>query len=153
MKRFADFGSVIHGTLRPEDLIPAFADALRDYLRTCRPVPRYVRAKAFRALEWTKEDCRAEEAGRALVDLSDALDCFAPAYAYFGAHPGDGSDFGFWPIDDVPGAVDEDSGLVVADISEIPRGFSGPVLLVNDHGNMTLYAYSRGRGREVWAIV
>lgn len=47
----------------------------------------------------------------------------------------------------------EDSDLVVNDTSEVPRGFSGYVLHVNDHGNVTAYRYSRGKSRELWAVV
>lgn len=47
----------------------------------------------------------------------------------------------------------EDADLIVADTSEVPRGFSGLVLHVNDHGNVSAYRYSRGKSRELWATV
>jgi hypothetical protein len=82
--------------------------------------------------------------------LFDALDAYAPAYFYFGAHPGDGADYGFWLSESFP---DDFDGLKVSDTADVPKGHTGEVLHANDHGNMTLYAYSRGRGRELWAVV
>jgi len=32
--------------------------------------------------------------------LMDSLDSFAPPGMQFGAHPGDGSDFGWWPVEE-----------------------------------------------------
>lgn len=47
----------------------------------------------------------------------------------------------------------EDADLVVGDISKVPANFSGSVVHINDRGNVTLYRYSRGKSRELWAIV
>lgn len=44
-------------------------------------------------------------------------------------------------------------GLKVDDLNKVPRGYTGEVLGFNDHGNTTLYRYTRGRGRVVWAVV
>ena len=41
----------------------------------------------------------SEEAIMLLDALFDTLDAYSPEDYYFGAHPGDGSDFGFWKMD------------------------------------------------------
>jgi hypothetical protein len=52
------------------------------------------------------------------------------------------------------GVFEEDfDGLKVSDLSEVPPGHTGEVLLVNDHGNMSLYNCNRGGHREVWGVV
>lgn len=45
-------------------------------------------------------------------------------------------------------------GLRVNDLSEVPRGHVGSILLVNDHGNTSLYLRARNhRLVECWSIV
>jgi hypothetical protein len=80
---FADT-SVSHGTMLAEHLIPAFAAIL--------PADDPLRIEA-EALDLSPANPAVEEV---LVALFDALDAIAPTGTYFGAHPGDGSDFGFW---------------------------------------------------------
>ncbi len=139
------FGSLSSGTMRAEDLIPTFASEL-DSLRLSRGHRKLVRE----ALAYDPDTCEPENADELLDALFEALDCYCPPYAYFGAHPGDGADYGVWVSDSLE---DEFDGLVVSDTSEVPKGYTGEVLHVNDHGNMTLYSYSRGRSREVWSLV
>jgi hypothetical protein len=96
-------GTISHGTMRPQDLIPAFLDALsivnpegyeQYLLMPFGPIPSY-------AMEdddsdwWESEDCVWT-----LEGLFDALDECADEGYYFGAHPGDGSDYGFWQIEE-----------------------------------------------------
>jgi hypothetical protein len=40
--------------------------------------------------------------------------------------------------------------LRVDDLADVPSDWRGPVLLVNDHGNATLYDAA---GTEIWGIV
>jgi hypothetical protein len=152
-----NIGSISHATLLNEHLLPRFADELLAQ-KPCRRVHRSLACKIRRRVDkclrgrfsHNDEYFVSENAQWDLDALMDALNEYAPAYFYFGTHSGDGSDFGYW----LPECFPEDfDGLKVSDTSEVPRGYSGEVLFVNDHGNMTLYAYSRGRGREVWAIV
>jgi hypothetical protein len=85
-----------------------------------------------------------------LEELFDILNNHSLPYFSFGAHEGDGADYGYW----LSSSFEEDfDGLKVSDLSEVPTSYSGEVLHVNDHGNLSLYAYSRGRGREVWGVV
>ena len=99
-------GTVIHGTHRPQDLIPAFLDALKEispahytgfitlpFRRVPAYVPAYVQDEGDDSAWWHSGDAQA-----LLEDLTELLDEIAPEGHYFGAHPGDGSDFGFWPL-------------------------------------------------------
>tara|TARA_Y100000310_G_scaffold343680_1_gene452443 strand:- start:1457 stop:1825 length:369 start_codon:yes stop_codon:yes gene_type:complete len=108
-------GTLIHGTHRSEDLIPCF---LAEYRRLVQewselhrasdgggiPVGAFNRHAHNLALfdknvkaDWdTGEAERGEIMAWDLEDLFDLLDEFAPPGYHFGAHEGDGSDFGFW---------------------------------------------------------
>lgn len=90
--------SVIHGTMRSEDLIPTFFD-LHAQLD---PEGGY---KPFKecSLAELSEDAKfwdSESAMETLISVIDSLDGLAPEGYYFGTHPGDGSDYGFWKCDD-----------------------------------------------------
>lgn len=79
--------------MRTQDLIPAFMDVVRDtpeYVQVMDAVPAH--AKEDKDAEWWNSD----EAAGLLESLFDTLDSHSPEGHYFGAHPGDGSDYGFW---------------------------------------------------------
>lgn len=139
------FGSVSSGTMNPDDLIPAFLDALRDLDSE--------RADNIEAAFDDFDDDSAEHEQYILEQLFDALNEHSPDYGYFGAHPGDGADYGFWLVDDLNQSVIDDGGVVVDDLSEVPDDHSGIVLHVNDHGNATLYACDSGKLTEIWSVV
>jgi hypothetical protein len=149
--RHSNIGSVSSGTMRPEDLIPTLISELQRQ----KPLHREHR-KLIREIQDSQRRMKSpayyenEQASWDLDALFDALDCYSPPYFSFGSHPGDGADFGWWLSECF---AEDFDGLKVSDTSEVPRGFTGEVMHVNDHGNLTLYAYSRGRAREVWAIV
>jgi hypothetical protein len=91
-----------------------------------------------------------------LEELFDALDEHCPPYCYFGAHEGDGSDYGCWvdlcSLNDSIGY--ETSKFKAGD----PWPFdllSENVIEVNDHGNATLYVWDAIRCRyvEAWSVV
>ena len=96
--------SISHGTLRTQDLIPAFLDAVEEYAPAhyqalmAAPfpfIPAYVQDEGDGSEWWD-----SEEANDKLNELFDILNDHAPEGCYFGAHPGDGSDFGFWEIEE-----------------------------------------------------
>jgi hypothetical protein len=128
-------GSVSSGTLRDEDLADAFADELR---RLHKRVP-------------SRE--HFDDLHDFVLECETLLNELAPDYTYFGTHPGDGAEFGFWVIEDFHDRMKEDGVLWINDLAEMKKGHTGPVCVVNDHGNATYYIASRGKLREVWSIV
>ena len=93
--------SVSSATLRESDLINAFHDALMGL-----DTPRALHIQSENAELYLLAENDAEDmeyptsAAWLLDDLFDALNECAPDGYYFGAHPGDDSDFGFWEVED-----------------------------------------------------
>jgi hypothetical protein len=134
-------GTVIHGTHRNQDLVPAFLRELyskdEDRARELAAlIPSSLQGMAMcnhRVLEDMRDEgvdstllrsladayfglllsnlnsnedhawWDSDDVMYLLEDLFDALNDHAPIGCYFGSHPGDGSDFGYW-------AHDEDEG-------------------------------------------
>lgn len=87
--------SISTGTMRPADLVPAFAHELAD--RTSHDHVLGMVGFAPDNIPATDDEFwGTENAGSILELLFEALDSDAPEGCYFGAHPGDGSDYGFW---------------------------------------------------------
>tara|TARA_R110000824_G_scaffold30360_3_gene100032 strand:+ start:26 stop:517 length:492 start_codon:yes stop_codon:yes gene_type:complete len=160
----ATLGTVIHGTHRSQDLIPAFFEMLntlgdRDRVQSIRDEFKIPDSELIgsdlRIVDdhpwWTSEDASY------LINevLIDALNDHAPAFCYFGSHEGDGSDFGFWPcMDSIDAAVGDREAVQVSDLSEIPREWIGDAFLINDHGNLTCgHVDQAGEFHSEWAIV
>lgn len=88
-----EIGSISWGTLRAEDLIPAFADELERLDEEGKYSDLIKEANEI-------TDFDSEESSYILnEELFNALNDFAPDGCYFGASEGDGTDFGFWLID------------------------------------------------------
>lgn len=137
MEHKAKVGSVLSGTLRSQDVLRGLYNELA-YLtgyETAKPGDQDV---AFDTLNQAKAMIEAneepsEDMETVINELFDELNEIAPPYCYFGAHEGDGADFGFWPIMDL--------------IEELPRvsdpSEAGSIdddhCFVNDHGNVTVY--------------
>jgi hypothetical protein len=111
--RLASVG-VSADTLRPEDLIPRFCDALRDAGRGVlteaewETLREWENGPHYRAFDpwidasgsWTDRNPDPDAwYAEALEWLTDRLADCAPEGYFFGAHPGDGACFGFWPED------------------------------------------------------
>ena len=99
-------GSISHGTMRECDLIPTFMGVLRDFspAQAARITDEHGDAFIQRCSDPKGLDYslikEMERQGYLVEDLFDALDAIAPEGCYFGAHPGDGSDYGFWEADE-----------------------------------------------------
>lgn len=92
-------GTVSHGTMRPHDLIPVFLDTLvRVAPAHAHQLPAGLVHAALDASSYSTW-WDSEEASDLLHRLFDMLDEHAPEGHYFGAHPGDGADYGFWPAE------------------------------------------------------
>ena len=89
--------SVSHGTLREQDLIPVFEEVL-DVARVEYDRPASV-DKLLLGQPLNEEEME-EVSFYVNETLFDLLDGIAPEGTYFGADPGDGSDFGYWEEDD-----------------------------------------------------
>jgi hypothetical protein len=143
--------------MREEDLIPDFCWELKQHAQWSKYVAYKTRKEHLALVREIEKnagqegaDFESDTAHEDLDALFDALGEYAGPYFYFGAHPGDGADYGFWLSE----MWEEDfDGLKVSDLSEIPAKYRGEVLVVNDHGNCTLYVKTCRAMREVWAIV
>ena len=140
------FGTIIEGTMRSEDLIPAFCDALDDI------EPGNAVTIAARAIT----DFDSNAAWEMAHSLGDELNAHSLPFSYFGAHVGDGADYGFWPdiesLED-SAAHEPDCVLKVDDTGDVPTSYRGYVMHVNDHGNVTLYCAQGHDLTEIWAAV
>lgn len=155
----ARLGSISTGTLRPEGLLSAYARELESLILINGEYfanPDYFDASdQFTNLHGEALDCFAED-GEAIEEgkedaalsiiesLENALQYFAPLYCYFGAHPGDAADFGFWPDHD---AIDE---LPRVESLDEAKELGEDCAFVNDHGNVTVFG---GDGSVILDIV
>jgi hypothetical protein len=169
---YGSIGSVQSGSLRNQDLIPSFLwEANRLHLtKDERKEVRHIEKAVNKVSNGQYGDSDAywtdEVSAWHLEALFEILDAHSLPYFHFGAHEGDGSDFGWW----LSSCIEEEfadassnfakcdgaklpSNIKVSELADVPKGFTGEVLHVNDHGNTTLYSFSRGRAREIWSLV
>ena len=99
----AEAGTVISGTLIPADLVKAFADELARLASMNPDTPCFGPACKLVAIarHWLEYRDDEAEGDELIGELGDMLDEFAPKGHSFGAHVGDGADFGFWPCEDL----------------------------------------------------
>lgn len=121
------------------ELIPEIIWELKRRDRKSRPVYKAL-IKQAEALT----DYEVDEAQQVFDKLVQAMDDVGPAYFYFGPYGG-GYDY----------IIDRSSLLDIPSYGdEPPKGYRGEWVYINDHGNTTLYyRNSKGKDRELWAIV
>ncbi len=179
MRQITTIGSVSSGTMLPEDLIPAFMDALDEIkerlslsvvkggeMETVTTVGRLdnilgeIEQRMNAADDEDTDYYESEDADYDLETLFNELDEFAPPYCYFGSHEGDGSDYGFWISWESLEEDCRDGDVLKIDAGDewpedeirerVAAGCLDYVLEVNDHGNATLYTVDH---IEVWSVV
>lgn len=159
--QYATIGTVSRATLRPQDLISAFADHLAFLI--AKQGPDFEKkdyeslvAEAAGVLEEVENESCGEDAAQEFIDrLTESLNEFSPPYVTFGSHPGDGSDFGFWPdLESLEMDRDDGEVLSVSDLAKVPDGYIGPIMVVNDHGNVTFGMQDdKGNFESFWDCV
>ena len=106
--------SISHATMREEDLIPTFVEFLENAkrngvvlnktanatLRDAKTLISQYRSVFAGDSSLTFSRKTQEKVSYITEELFDVLGDIAPAGCYFGAHPGDGSDYGFCEIDE-----------------------------------------------------
>lgn len=106
--------SLSHATMRAQDVIPAFMEALKDLWKNKHDDLLFENAnlrKALKAIDDKDPWWESEEASYLLnEDIFNALNECAPEGYYFGSHPGDGSDYGFWASEEHEVEPEADNG-------------------------------------------
>ena len=162
-------GSISHGTLRTEDLLPAFIDELTRLGGTlpgdleCVKHMEYTNLPSYATSAPEDEDnpfWQSEDAMWDMEALTDALQECCPPFVYFGAHPGDGSDFGFWPdmeaLEEALRFAHNHGDVTAVRGEKVIRDCTcedcnhGILVQVNDHGNVPVMDMDRN---ELWSCV
>lgn len=165
----AELGSVSHGTLRSEDLLSAFISTLKGLQLAngqflSRPENFGTRDRLANLIGEAQDvfgddgetipEENQETASELVNEFCDTLNEFSPPFCYFGTHPGDGSDFGFWLSEEWRVDAEDEGCPIVSDGSDLPEDFDlGLWFQVSDHGNLTLLKRESGKDSEVWAVV
>lgn len=180
---YAPMGSISSGTMRPEDLIPSMMETLDDIVSelsspgsTTEP-PEQTQARKQEVSRL--HDLLGEIEERMLQEdywegedpywdyetLQDELSAYALPYFYFGSHPGDGADYGFWFCEesfqddcrnDTILKLDAGDEWPEDELRERREAGVAPdyVAYVNDHGNVSLWLASDKQPEEpIWDIV
>jgi len=139
--RKIQIGSVSTGTLRTEDLLNAVIGEIK-YLEIPGTQEILDEASAI-------TDFDAENSVFILEELFEKLNEYAPPHMQFGAHDGDGADFGWWPTDF------ENCHTVSIDQGKNGEGTfidteCNLYVETNDHGNMTVKELG---GAVIWDCV
>ena len=91
-------GTIISGTMRNEDVIPALLAYMENYPEVHQGTLVTIKDEV-RSIE-IREDWDSEYASEVCLGLFDGITEHLPEGYYCGSHPGDGSDYGIWRYED-----------------------------------------------------
>ena len=130
-------GSISTGTLRTEDLLAAFHSTI-----AASGTPPALAEDGY------IDGGEPYSAGELLEVYTEQLESLCPPFVYFGTHPGDGADFGFWP--DIE-TIQEIVNIAECDATQgISCPDDGVIVQVSDHGNVTVMDMERN---VLWSVV
>lgn len=153
MTTFTLLGTVSHGTLRYQDLIPAFLDVLtRLDAEKADKIRGGIPTEAFE--DDNHEFWLSEEASYILnEDLFDELNNHAPDFVYFGAIEGDGADFGFWmDYDGIREALRNNEAIISEEPPTAPPEDEVNIVFVgaNEYDITSMWKWDGDAWHEVW---
>ena len=95
-------GSISHGTMNNKDVIPTIMSRLfKEDPNKAREIwknnPELLQALCDKESGIDNPWWDSEDANYISNELFDVMNDYAPEDHYFGSHPGDGSDYGYWP--------------------------------------------------------
>jgi len=154
-------GSISTGTLRTLNLLEAFASEAE--ARCGDMATKAVStARIYLDPDAIVDDEQAQET---LDELRFLLEDSCPPFVYFGTHPGDGADFGFWPdmnrldeeLYNQTGAphLDKVPSYCLPMHQDYPYGEielkdDNVIVQLSDHGNVTVMDMERN---VIWSVV
>ena len=146
-------GSISTGTLRVQDLLEAFLPYVEPDADDAGEAKGVLARIANN--DWPvgvanfEEYCAEFDTAELLQSIIDQMNC--PPFIYFGAHAGDGADFGFWvDVEAIGEAIryETESDESVSGDHVLPN--ENVIIQINDHGNATCYDMERN---VIWSCV
>ena len=153
-------GSISTGTLRTEDLLPAFIEAIERLGGTLPSDLECVNHMEYTALpsydhvgviDDSIDFWQSEEAAWDMEALTTVLEYLCPPFVYFGTLEGDGADFGFWPdTERLQEELRYNGRPMLGDSEYTYLDDEGLLVHVNDHGNISVFDQ---QGNLLWDCV
>lgn len=162
-----ELGTISHGTLRPQDIAAALLAEFDEILDKHQIADLSCIAyydEDSDEMDDDKQEARdlLENWPEIFADVCDTIEAHEdfPPFCYLGAHEGDGADLGIWISWDAIGEAEHCGEVVrISDLSDIDDMSRDDIaeaewfLLINDHGNATLYPVAIAAGEEAWSVV
>ena len=152
-------GSISTGTLKTEDLLEAFLPYLNkenEHAQEAQAVLERIATDTWPPGIDNLEQYLTEFNTSELLDIIMAeLQELCPPFIYFGTHPGDGADFGFWPDmdrlnEELHFASNVCGDKLIRDCACDDENCDDGILVnVSDHGNVTVMDMERN---VIWSV-